>query len=65
MSTFWKSTGFLKFLQGVLAKLISERKDGAYGAGCRAFYRCTGQKAYFVECKQPYVYSKNTQKCEK
>ena len=43
----------------------AERGDGAYGAGCRAFYRCAAGKAFFVECKQPYVYSKNTHKCEK
>ncbi|ELT95632.1 hypothetical protein CAPTEDRAFT_213333 [Capitella teleta] len=37
--------------------------DGAYGGGCRAFYRCLGGVAYFVECKEGFAFNRNTGGC--
>ena len=41
----------------------SRRRDGVYGGGCRAFYRCLDHRGSRVQCRRTYVFNKHTGHC--
>ncbi|KAI0214608.1 hypothetical protein LSAT2_000253, partial [Lamellibrachia satsuma] len=39
------------------------REDGAYGGGCRTFYRCLTHRGFRVQCRPPYVFNRHNGRC--
>ena len=39
--------------------------DGAYGGGCRTFYRCVDGRAYYVACRRENVFNRQTGLCDR